>query len=234
MPPRFYKKYELSDIDLQEWSQLVLKEPENYHYLILDLMEIINTDVPIKSIEVVPLSTPGNKTMQYYASKVLRYIRQLYLTKTWEDYLNLPAKQQTLEKAAVIVAQWCQPNQEVSYQEIGNLLDSIADLVRVKLAETNPNHPLLHTPNSVLNCWRGENLNKNQWNITECRQIIVAMREVMYSDLGFSGNNIAYYSPENSLINAVSVFETSNVNYSSSFLLCWPKLPTIKSIYVNF
>lgn len=54
MPPKLYKKYEISDSDLQEWYTLLQEREEVYHYLVIDLMEIVNTDVPIKSIETVP------------------------------------------------------------------------------------------------------------------------------------------------------------------------------------
>lgn len=54
MPPKLYKKYEISDSDLHEWYSLLQERDEVYHYLVIDLMEIVNTDVPIKSIETVP------------------------------------------------------------------------------------------------------------------------------------------------------------------------------------
>lgn len=54
MSPRFYKKHELSDMDLDEWRDLVSLE-EHYYYLVAYLMEIVNTDNYIDSIEVVPL-----------------------------------------------------------------------------------------------------------------------------------------------------------------------------------
>lgn len=54
MPPKLYKKYEISDSDLNDWYSLLQEREEVYHYLVIDLMEIVNTDVPIKSIETVP------------------------------------------------------------------------------------------------------------------------------------------------------------------------------------
>lgn len=54
MSPKLYKKYELSDSDLDEWTDLLNEDDKVYDYLVVDLMEIINTDVPIKSIEPVP------------------------------------------------------------------------------------------------------------------------------------------------------------------------------------
>lgn len=56
MSSRFYKHYQLSDSDLAEWQELYLEKPQAYHYLVDDLMNIVNTHVAIKSIEVVPIT----------------------------------------------------------------------------------------------------------------------------------------------------------------------------------
>lgn len=155
MPPKLYKKHEISDSDLQEWYSLVQERVEVYHYLVIDLMEIVNNDVSIKSIETVPFkyvpnllqlsffnviffSTPGNKTMQYYANKVLRFIRQLHLSTVWKDYMALPSERQVLEIGAVLVAQWCQPNIEVTLDDISAKLDNIAEEVKQALKISYP------------------------------------------------------------------------------------------------
>ncbi|VEN52081.1 unnamed protein product, partial [Callosobruchus maculatus] len=142
MPPKFYKKYEISDSDLHEWSIILHEREEVYNYLVLDLMEIVNTDEPINSVEVVPLNTPGNKTLQYYASKVLRFIRQLHLSKVWKNYISLPPQRQILEVGAVFVAQWCQPNVEVTVEDVTAKLDQIAEEVKEVLKTQHPNHSL--------------------------------------------------------------------------------------------
>nr|CAI5841008.1 unnamed protein product [Callosobruchus analis] len=203
MPPKFYKKYEISDSDLQEWSTILHEREEVYNYLVLDLMEIVNTDEPINSLEVVPLNTPGNKTLQYYASKVLRFIRQLHLSKVWKNYISLPPQRQILEVGAVFVAQWCQPNVEVTVEDITAKLDQIAEEVKEVLKTQHPNHSLFKATQEELNLWRIENRAENQWNIVECRQLISVMREVLFQQKGFIGNNHTYYMPQNSFINWV-------------------------------
>ncbi|KAJ8920050.1 hypothetical protein NQ315_011703 [Exocentrus adspersus] len=203
MPPRFYKKYEISDSDLHEWSVILHEREEVYNYLVNDLMDIVNTEAAIKSIEVVPLSTPGNKTLQYYANKVLRYIRQLHLSKVWKSYISLPQPRQVLEIGAIFVAQWSQPNVEVSFDEITGKLDRIADEVKHALRLSHPTHSLFKTPPEEFELWRFENRTENRWNVPECRQLITVMREVLFQQMGFSGNNQAYYMPQNSFINEV-------------------------------
>lgn len=56
MSSRFYKRYQLSDSDFTEWLELYREKPQTYHYLVNDLMNIVNTHVPIKSIAVVPIT----------------------------------------------------------------------------------------------------------------------------------------------------------------------------------
>lgn len=74
--------------------------------------------------------TPGNKTLQYYAIKVLRFLRQLSLSKEWAEYIALPPKLQILEKGAVFVAQWCQPHVEVTWKDVALKIDNLADKVK--------------------------------------------------------------------------------------------------------
>ncbi|CAG9827376.1 unnamed protein product [Diabrotica balteata] len=203
MPAKFYKRYEISDSDLYEWSSILLEREEVYKCLVTDLMEIVNTDVSIKSIEVVPLNTPGNKTFQYYANKVLRYIRQHHLSKVWKEYISLPPSRQILEVGAVFVAQWCQPNVEVTVENIGHRLDMIAEEVKSALRTVYPEHPIFKATQEQLDLWRRQNKEQNEWKVNECRQLITIMREVLFQQMRFSGNNHAYYMPQNSFINEV-------------------------------
>ncbi|CAG9854707.1 unnamed protein product [Phyllotreta striolata] len=203
MPAKFYKRYEISDSDLYEWNNILHEREEVYNYLVLDLMEIVNADVPINSIEVVPLTTPGNKTFQYYAGKVLRYIRQQHLSKVWKEYISLPENQQILEVGAVFVAQWCQPNVEVTVEDIGKKLDDIAEKVKETLKDYFPDHPLFKATEKQLNLWRSVNRSQHAWRVVECRQLITVLRIVLFEDMKFCGNNHAYYMPQNSFINEV-------------------------------
>lgn len=75
---------------------------------------------------MVVFSTPGNKTLQYYATEVLRFLRKLHLTKEWN---SLPQNQQTLEKCTALIIQWFTPNSDLSWQKFAMQLDAIADEV---------------------------------------------------------------------------------------------------------
>lgn len=142
-------------------------------------------------------------TYKYYATKALRYIRQQYLKKEWCDYMSLPREEQILERGAVLIAQWCQPNVNVTLDDVSKRLDQIADLVRYTLYSSYPNHPLFSTPLEVTNEWKYRNLDQNKWSVADCRKIMDYMGVVLYKTLGFHGNNEMYYVPENSYINEV-------------------------------
>lgn len=66
-----------------------------------------------------------------------------------------------------------------------------------------PDHPLNKVPEETFKKWKVENLERNHWNVFECRQIIRCLTSVMYEQNKFKGNNNAYYMPENSFINDV-------------------------------
>jgi hypothetical protein len=203
MSARFYRKYQLSDTDLEEWRILMCEKRQTYHYLCSFLTEIVNTNETIRSIEEVPINTPGNKTLQYYAYKVLRYIKQLHLTEVWTDYVSLPPEKQILERGAAFVAQWCQPEIDITGDDIASTLDIVAHLVKRRLHETYPSHKIFQASEEELAQWRNENLTRSQWTVPECQQLILTMREVMYKELGFGGSTEGYYMSQNSLINKV-------------------------------
>ncbi|KAF5299790.1 hypothetical protein FQR65_LT19456 [Abscondita terminalis] len=203
MSARFYKKNELSSCDLEEWENLMRESPRAYEYIVLDLMTIIHCYDAIKSIQIVPVDTPGNKTMQFYATKVLRFIRQLHISMEWEKFIQLPSQQQILEKGATLVAQWCQPTADVKWENVALQMDELAEQVRLALIVKNINHPLHKVSADTLKKWKNENIDDNQWNILECRELINCLTVVLYHHYAFKGNNSAYYMPENSFINEV-------------------------------
>ncbi|KAK9886099.1 hypothetical protein WA026_014888 [Henosepilachna vigintioctopunctata] len=207
MPSRFCKKYEISECELEEWTEILNNKHENYYYLVLYLMDIVNTNATIQSVDVVPLNTPGNKTQQYYASKVLRHIRQVHLSKEWALFVNIPQKEQLLENGARFVAQWCQPHLDISQKKISAKLDKIANAVKRKLRYVFPNHPIFAVPVEELNKWKRFNLERSHWVQVECRQIMQVLKEVLFEDMRFTGNNVAYYMPQNSFINEVLDFK---------------------------
>lgn len=118
--------------------------------------------------------------------------------------MSLPQSEQILERGAVLVAQWCQPAQDITVEKISNEFDSIANAVKTLLQTINDKHPLLSATEDEINYWRTHNIDDNQWKANDCLQILECMGTVLFKNMGFHGNNEMYFMPENSFINAVS------------------------------
>ncbi|XP_018329451.1 F-box only protein 21 [Agrilus planipennis] len=203
MSSRFYHKSELSAVDLEEWKLFAFGRARTYDYLVWKLCEIVNCDYPIKSIEIVPPCTPGNLTTKYYALKVLKFLKQIRLSEEWETFIALPKELLILEWGATFVAQWCLPHLNIKQQDISKQLDEIAEMVKDHLKALNPNHPIFALPKKELEGWRTHNITRNQFNTFYSRQALESIRNVLYQQLGFHGNECDYYEADNSFINKV-------------------------------
>ncbi|KAF7995108.1 hypothetical protein HCN44_004580 [Aphidius gifuensis] len=230
-----YKKQELSHSKLQNYDRLFRQElgapPYAYYSIIDELISIIDES---------PLTS--NLTHKYYAYKVIRYIRQCYLANEWNKFINLPENKQTLERGAILVSQWSQPEKRVSDLIVKSQLDNIADTTKKLLHDKNPCHPIYSTPIDVLNEWKDTNIYDNQWNSNDTREIMTVLCDVMFKKMLFHGNSEMYYSSVNSFIDQVLekrrgipitlaiVFESvarrlgvrcEAVSFPSHFLLRW-------------
>ncbi|XP_023288869.1 F-box only protein 21 [Orussus abietinus] len=193
MSAKYYKKHELSHSEFKDLDPLFRSEqgahPLAYHFLVDELIALIQR--PVRS---------SNLTHKYYAYKVVRYLRQNYLSDEWLRFVQLPPRQQILEYGATLVAQWSQPERRVSYPRISSMLDEIAKQTKNLLRIQVPGHSIFKTPPDVLKLWKTTNIDDNQWSVRETREIMRALCEVMFKQLGFYGNTEMYYSSENSLI----------------------------------
>lgn len=119
----------------------------------------------------------------------------------------MPSDEQILEKGATIVAQWSQPERHIPYSYISSLLDDIANQTKKVLCQMHPNHPIFSLPAEQLLIWKRKNIDDNHWSTSETRQIIEALCEVLFQNLGFYGNSEMYYSSENSFIDRVRLLK---------------------------
>ncbi|XP_053988086.1 F-box only protein 21-like isoform X2 [Hylaeus anthracinus] len=236
MSSKHYKKHLLLPNSVfKEFDHLFLVEegahPLAYHFLVDELFSLIKAP-----------AISSNLTHRYYALKVIRYLKHCQLRNEWKKFTSLPPKEQTLERGAVIVAQWSQPEKHISYSYISSVLDNIADQTKEVLREQYPNHSIFSTSADQFNVWKNNIIDDNQWNVTESRQITDALCQVLFQKLGFSGNSEMFYLSENSFIDCVLeqrrgipvtlaiVFESvarrlgihcEPVNFPSHFLLRW-------------
>lgn len=143
-------------------------------------------------------------TEKYYAYKIVRHLKQSYLTDEWHKFISLPPEKQLLELGATLVAQWSQPEKHVRYSSVRSMLDDIVEQAKEVLRERFSSHPIFTTPPEKLEFWKNNNIDDNQWTPTETKQVMAALCEVMFNKLDFHGNSEMYYSAENSFIDRVS------------------------------
>ncbi|XP_012142186.1 F-box only protein 21 isoform X2 [Megachile rotundata] len=252
MSSKHYWKQELSDIEFKEFVPLFRPEegahPLGYYYLMDELMNLIK--YPAKA---------SNLTHRYYALKVIRYLKQTHLKNEWQKFISLPRNEQTLERGATIVAQWSQPEKDLSYSSISSALDNIAEQTKELLKEQYPSHTIFSTPAEQFNYWKNHIIDDNQWSISETKQVTDALCEVLFKKLGFYGNSEMYYLLETSFIDCVLeekrgipitlaiVFESvarrlgircEPVSFPSHFLLRWketygPNARNTENFYID-
>ncbi|KAK0090464.1 hypothetical protein PV325_000128 [Microctonus aethiopoides] len=250
---KYFNKQELSHSALNYLDVLFRPElgahPLAYHFLVDELIVLLERPI-----------LDSNLTHTYYAYKIIRYLRQCYLTDEWEAFVDLPIEEQTLERGALLVSQWSQPEKRVSYSRVSKMLDDIATYTREYLRQSCPNHPIFSISSDKLNEWKDKNINDNQWNQIASRQIMDAQCKVMFEHMGFHGNSEMYYSSVNSFIDQVLenkrgipitlaiIFESAArrlgvrcepVSFPAHFLLRWkeryniPESDQVESFYID-
>lgn len=141
-------------------------------------------DILFMFIDIDQEDSLGDINRQYYARKVYRYLYHDNLKKQWDELLNSHVDNAAhIEKGAILIAQWCNPEARIMVPSITNQLDSIANLVRKVLPADSQDSLQMTYANAV--------------------NVIKAMNQVIYEDLGFKGNMSSYYDIENSYIHKV-------------------------------
>lgn len=80
-----------------------------------------------------------------------------------------------------------------SQAKIFPMFDDIARRVEENLKELHPSHTLFKMDNSTREEWKVRNIEENQFNSEESRQILLSMLDILFGELGFSGFNWAYF-----------------------------------------
>lgn len=126
-----------------------------------------------------------NLTHMYYAKKFFSYMKQRYLKNQWRQFLALPAKQQVLEQAGVMMIQWCKLKARVSTACTKTALDKIALDVMKLLRECNPKHSILSISDEQLRFWKSNNIDDNHWNRVETVQLLDTINKVVHNEFKF-------------------------------------------------
>ncbi|XP_014485292.1 PREDICTED: F-box only protein 21-like [Dinoponera quadriceps] len=178
---RSYYKGDLSFKDMLNFKRVFCMEdgdtyPLEYYYLEDEVNEILRGN---------EWDRHTNLRHKYYAQKVSMYLKECQLRKKWQRFTSQPAAQQISEWTATFMAEWCKPQEHVSYSYIVASLDNIAQQALKVLQEKYPNHSIFLVSTEQLFYWKTNMNNDNQWNKTETKQILEAICRVMFHNLGF-------------------------------------------------
>ncbi|XP_064651633.1 F-box only protein 21-like [Lineus longissimus] len=189
---KFYKKLEISNEGFGDYMKMVEDCEYGLSFIIDELICIINANEKHKDL-----------TVKYYAKKAIRFFQPLHLKNEWKTFLALPIHEQTLEKGAVLIAQWCQPTADIVLEDIVSQIDAISDRVRQVVFEKHPHHPLVNGIDQNTN-----GLTESLWTSLQCRNILDATNHVLFKDMGFtacdnSDDEEQYYDERNSFIHEV-------------------------------
>jgi hypothetical protein len=144
-------------------------------------------------------------TYAYYGEKLLPYLKHYYLTRIWQEFANRPTKQQLVEEVATFFAQWMQPEIEISYPDIDEQLDNIAQKVMEHLKIKYPKHPIFSISSEQFSYWRCNNIDEDEWHMKDVKLIIHVFCEVLFKQKYFVQSIHEVFTFENvHLINHVS------------------------------
>ncbi|RLU15783.1 hypothetical protein DMN91_011539 [Ooceraea biroi] len=105
----------------------------------------------------------------------------------WHEFMNRPIKQQILEEAATLVAQWFQPEQHISYSYVTTELENIAQQVMERLEVVNPQHQIFSVSCEQISSWKSNNIDKDEWNKSDAREILYILSEILFQKQKFQG-----------------------------------------------
>jgi len=115
----------------------------------------------------------------YYAKRLLPYLKHYHLRSVWEEFICRPAKQQILEEAITLMAQWFQPTEDLSYSDIETKLDNMAQQVIESLKIKCPSHPILSASHEQFSYWRCNDIDESQWDDKDVKQALNILCEVL-------------------------------------------------------
>lgn len=119
-----------------------------------------------------------------YMRGILQILIKIRAKAKWR-FWSLKPDQVPLEKIAMLVAEWTQPRELISYSGICASLGDIAKRVLEKLKIENPKHPIFDVPREVLIGWERENLEDNQFNSADSKEILDLIVNVMFVQMRF-------------------------------------------------
>ncbi|KAK3611713.1 hypothetical protein CHS0354_034382, partial [Potamilus streckersoni] len=171
LSPKYYTSEEISKEGFREFRSLLCQHKHAGEFLLDELMEIVHHK-----------DVGKNLTVKYYAVKVLQFLQQEYLTQKIAVFLQLDPGHQKLETGAVIIAQWCQPTENIIENGIADQLDSLAAEVKNLLRDREPSHPIF---SRRFDC---HEITEHMWNTAQCCTVLDCLNTCLFQRHKFHGN----------------------------------------------
>ncbi|RUS73899.1 hypothetical protein EGW08_018335, partial [Elysia chlorotica] len=190
--------------------QLAMNEINAYNFAEAessDLAETSGSDVGLAHIFVInelrEASKGGhvwtNLTRKFYAEKCLHCLSHEDLRPEVEAILTSNSNSIDLEEGATLIAQWMQPTEDFSLEDIKRQLDSLAEEVKTQLRISCPTHPLFDA-DLAAKCLKPEDT-ESLWSPSNCKVIMAAIEQLMKAK--FNQDFTQYSHPYKSYINCV-------------------------------
>jgi len=200
MSARFFSKTELSSSDLRWFDDLLVQFNPDVSFVHMYVIDVLSSILAQEGLM--------DLTNKHYAEKCIAHVKhQILKPKIISELESL-----SYESVLVMIAQWCQPAQDISINFVADQLDKLATASLSHLLDIYPNHPIFSKIRSDQANSGTVSLTKlptlppitsNLWNPKECHEILSSVNHVLYVIEGFTGNTGDYYNPENSYVNKI-------------------------------
>lgn len=97
----------------------------------------------------------------------------------WQSFTKRPTECQLVEETVTFLAQWFQPEEDISHSDIDAELNNIAQQVLMDLKIIYPSHPIFFTSSERICSWRHCNIEESQWNDSDERRILYVLCKVL-------------------------------------------------------
>ncbi|XP_077996459.1 F-box only protein 21-like [Glandiceps talaboti] len=181
LPPLYYHLDDVSNEGFEAFQKIITKDYYHWRFVQDELLTILSVHLK------------DSLTKKYYTEKVLRFVQHYQLSNEWKAFMSLPEDVHSLEKGAILLAQWCQTSLDIKEENIHRQIDHLAELVLVAIGNRYPDHPLCnkHVPCQV------------ELKAIQTKEVIQCLNTVLFFQEGYSGNEQDYYDKLNSYIDKV-------------------------------
>jgi len=224
MSSKFHQKDELSNEHFSFLDDLLLEPNPAKSYLHLHIIDELSCIIHGNPRHPVENYHHKNLTLKFYARKAMKHIKHRIFKPTWIRQEWLQSTKNTtipvsfmagisLESSMIKIAQWCQPTEEITENDIIDQFDKFAVDILQDLSGKYPDHPIFKaikeqnetttSSKPILLPIIPQPMTQSVWSPVDSRRILESANHHLYQVVQLSGNTENYYSAENSFINKI-------------------------------